>query len=41
MSWCRGVPESWLGLLADACPNLRKLTIFGCTQVCCQLAHGA
>ena len=37
VSWCRSVPESWLGLLADGCSNLRKLTIFGCSQVCCRL----
>ena len=34
VSWCRGVPEPWLGVLADACTNLRKLTVFGCSQVC-------
>lgn len=34
ISWCRGVPEPWLGVLADACTNLRKLTVFGCSQVC-------
>ena len=33
MSWCRGVPEPWLGVLADACTSLRKLTVFGCSQV--------
>ena len=33
ISWCRGVPEPWLGVLADACTCLRKLTVFGCSQV--------
>ena len=33
ISWCRGVPEPWLGVLADACICLRKLTVFGCSQV--------
>ena len=32
ISWCRGVPEPWLGVLADACTCLRKLTVFGCSQ---------
>lgn len=33
VSWCRGVPEPWLGVLADACSSLRMLTVFGCSQV--------
>ncbi len=34
ISWCRGVPEPWMGVLADSCTKLRKLTVFGCSQVC-------
>ena len=33
VSWCRGVSGAWLGVLTDACANLRRLTLFGCTQV--------
>lgn len=32
-SWCRGIPNSAIGLLVDSCPNLKKVTIFGCSQV--------
>ena len=32
-SWCRGISNKALGLLADSCPQLRKLTLFGCSQV--------
>ena len=34
LSWCRGVSGPAVGLLADSCPNLRKLRLFGCSQVC-------
>ena len=34
VSWCRGVSGAWLGVLTDACANLRSVTLFGCTQVC-------
>ena len=33
LSWCRGVSGPAVGLLADSCPNLRKLRLFGCSQV--------
>jgi len=33
ISWCRGIPSSALGLLVDSCPTLKKVTIFGCSQV--------
>ena len=32
-SWCRGVTAQGLGLLADSCPNLNSLRLFGCSQV--------
>ncbi|EIE21398.1 RNI-like protein [Coccomyxa subellipsoidea C-169] len=40
VSWCRGVPEAWLGVLADSCTNLLRLTIFGCSQVTTKLLNG-
>lgn len=33
VSWCRGASEAWLGVLADSCSSLHRLTIFGCSQV--------
>lgn len=33
-SWCRNVTARALGQLADACPNLQTLRLFGCSQVC-------
>ena len=33
LSWCRGITGAAVGMLADACPNLRRLRLFGCTQV--------
>ena len=32
VSWCRGITGAALGMLADTCPNLRLLRLFGCTQ---------
>lgn len=32
VSWCRDIPCSSLGLLADSCPLLRRLVLWGCTQ---------
>ena len=34
VSWCRGITGAALGMLADSCPRLRLLRLFGCTQVC-------
>lgn len=34
VSFCRGIPEAGLGLLADRCPKLTDLRVYGCTQVC-------
>jgi hypothetical protein len=34
MSWCRSVTDHGLGFVADSCPLLRELRLFGCTQVC-------
>ncbi|KAK9794646.1 hypothetical protein WJX73_008709 [Symbiochloris irregularis] len=33
LSWCRGVTSRALGMLADACPGLTCLTLYGCTQI--------
>ena len=33
ISFCRGIPAKGLGLLADSCPNLSQLRVFGCSQV--------
>jgi len=32
VSWCRGIEVSSLGLLADSCPGLKRLFLWGCTQ---------
>ena len=33
MSFCREVTNAALGALVDSCPNLRRLHLWGCTQV--------
>jgi hypothetical protein len=33
LSWCRGVSPGSLGLLADSCRNLKKLVLWGCSQI--------
>ncbi|GJP43874.1 hypothetical protein CLOM_g3276, partial [Closterium sp. NIES-68] len=33
VSWCRSVSNHALGLLADSCPNLSRLCLYGCSQV--------
>ncbi|KAH9609981.1 hypothetical protein KSS87_007367 [Heliosperma pusillum] len=33
LSWCRGLTDDALGLIADSCTSLRLLKIFGCTQI--------
>lgn len=33
VSFCREVTDGALGALVDACPNLRRLHLWGCTQV--------
>ena len=40
VSFCRGVPEAGLGLLADSCPKLADLRVYGCTQVTDRLVDG-
>lgn len=40
VSWCRQVTDQGLGLLADSCPNLSELRMFGCTQVTDVFKHG-
>jgi len=32
LSWCRGVDAATLGAIADACPALERLELWGCTQ---------
>ena len=32
MSFCRGVNDEALGLVADSCPGLRRMHLWGCTQ---------
>ena len=39
-SFCRGVTENSLGLVADSCHNLEKITVFGCSQITNRLIHG-
>jgi hypothetical protein len=34
------VPEAGLGLVADSCPKLTKVSVFGCPQVTRRLLHG-
>jgi DNA repair protein RAD7 len=33
LSWCRAVSPACLGLLADSCRSLKKLVLWGCSQV--------
>ena len=33
VSWCRGVTDDGVGLLADSCAQLRRLSIWGCSQL--------
>ncbi|CAI5476301.1 unnamed protein product, partial [Closterium sp. Yama58-4] len=33
VSWCRSMSDHGLGLLADSCPNLSRLCLYGCSQV--------
>ena len=32
MSFCRDVSNEALGLVADSCPSLQRLHLWGCTQ---------
>ena len=32
VSFCRGVNDEALGLVADSCPGLRRMYLWGCTQ---------
>ncbi|KAK9839587.1 hypothetical protein WJX84_000432, partial [Apatococcus fuscideae] len=40
VSWCRGIPAKALGLLADSCPNLTRLQVWGCSQVTPDFLYG-
>ena len=33
LSWCRAISDDGVGMLVDACPRLRRLTVWGCTQI--------
>jgi DNA repair protein RAD7 len=33
ISWCRDIPEKAVGYLCDSCPFLRKIIVWGCTQI--------
>lgn len=33
VSMCRGITDAGVGTVADTCPNLRKLVVWGCTQL--------
>jgi DNA repair protein RAD7 len=40
VSFCRAMPEEALGLIADNCPALAELRVFGCSQITRKLLHG-
>jgi hypothetical protein len=40
LSWCRGVGSASLGRLADGCPSLARLALWGCTQAGEIFLHG-
>ena len=33
ISWCRDIPEKAVGYLCDSCPFLKRLIVWGCTQL--------
>lgn len=33
ISMCRGITDDGVGQLADSCPRLTRLTVWGCTQL--------
>lgn len=33
VSWCRKLPNEALGALVDGCRSLRRLSLWGCTQL--------
>eukprot|EP00890_Picochlorum_soloecismus_P002121 jgi/Picsp_1/290/NSC_00289-R1_rni-like protein len=33
VSWCRNIPEKAVGFLCDSCPFLKKIIVWGCTQL--------
>lgn len=40
LSWCRGCTDAGVGMLADACPQLESLSVWGCTQLTAELFEG-
>lgn len=40
VSWCQKVTNTALGLVADSCPNLQRLHLWGCTQIGEPFLHG-
>eukprot|EP00803_Ostreobium_quekettii_P003278 evm.model.scf_2717.2 EVM.evm.TU.scf_2717.2 scf_2717:9096-14414(+) len=40
VSFCRGVTENSLGIVADSCNSLTELRVFGCSQITKKFLHG-
>jgi DNA repair protein RAD7 len=40
MSWCRSVSENAFGKMVDALPQLKRITLFGCSQLTDRFRHG-
>lgn len=40
VSWCRGLRDGSLGRLVEACPGLRRLEVWGCSQLTPAFLHG-
>ena len=40
ISWCRQVPLEAVGVLADTCEHLRKVHLWGCSQISEKFLHG-
>ena len=39
VSWCRAMSNEGLGFVADSCTSLRRMRIYGCSQVRCRAVH--
>lgn len=40
ISWCRQVPLEAVGVLADTCEHLKKVHVWGCSQINEQFLYG-
>jgi hypothetical protein len=40
ISWCRGVTDNMLGLVADSCLRLHTVTAWGCTTITRKFTDG-